>query len=359
MTAALAPRRALPVLRILAACAACAGPRTAAARPSASSAPPHPAVVRIVVDDGGGGFSLGSGVLVDVRDRFGLVVTNWHVVRDAQGAIQVHFADGFQSAAQAAKLDADWDLAALVIWRPPAAPAPIAESAPRLGDRLTICGYGPGIYRAASGRCTRYYAPRVDYPLHVVELDVEARQGDSGGPIFNERGEVAGILFGAGSGTTLGSYGGRVQWFLASLAPDIGAAPREPPGQARAQFAATAGTRGSSAGRPAGGQGGGPSGDAASLAGRRGPSASVRQREAAATSESGDDRGGASLAELWRAAEGAPSAAAAARPQRAEVEGPIGAAGREGRGRLLEHLKSALAAIGLIALSRQALRAVQ
>jgi hypothetical protein len=62
---------------------------------------------------------------------------------------------------------------------------------------------------------------------------------------------------------------------------------------------------------------------------------------------------------LWRAAEGAPSEAAAARPRRAGVEGPISAAGREGRGRLPEHLKSALAAIGLIALSRQALRAVK
>jgi hypothetical protein len=56
----------------------------------------------------------------------------------------------------------------------------------------------------------------------MVELDVEARQGDSGGPIFNQRGQLAGVLFGAGQGTTLGSFGGRVQSFLATLAPDIG-----------------------------------------------------------------------------------------------------------------------------------------
>ena len=58
----------------------------------------------------------------------------------------------------------------------------------------------------------------------MVELDVEARQGDSGGPIFNERGELAGVLFGAGQGTTLGSFGGRVESFLASIAPGIGRA---------------------------------------------------------------------------------------------------------------------------------------
>jgi hypothetical protein len=56
----------------------------------------------------------------------------------------------------------------------------------------------------------------------MVELDVEARQGDSGGPIFNQRGELAGVLFGAGQGTTLGSFGPRVSTFLATLAPDIG-----------------------------------------------------------------------------------------------------------------------------------------
>jgi hypothetical protein len=89
---------------------------------------------------------------------------------------------------------------------------------------LTICGYGQGQYRAATGRCTQYYAPRVDFPQHMVELDVEARQGDSGGPIFNDHGELAGVLFGAGRGTTLGSFGGRVGSFLATLAPNIGRA---------------------------------------------------------------------------------------------------------------------------------------
>jgi hypothetical protein len=60
--------------------------------------------------------------------------------------------------------------------------------------------------------------------MEMVELDVEARQGDSGGPILNQRGEIAGVLFGAGQGTTLGSFAPRVSNFLASLAPDIGQA---------------------------------------------------------------------------------------------------------------------------------------
>ncbi|NOZ38801.1 MAG: trypsin-like peptidase domain-containing protein, partial [Planctomycetes bacterium] len=184
---------------------------------------PHPAVARIVVPEQGA-TAYGSGTLIDVRDNFGLVITNWHVVRDATGTIEVLFPGGFTSKARALKVDADWDLAALVIWRPSIEPVSIAAAAPQPGELLTICGYGQGNYRCATGRCTKYYAPRLDFPRQMVELDVEARQGDSGGPIFNRRGELAGVLFGAGQGTTLGSFGGRVGAFLATLAPDIGRA---------------------------------------------------------------------------------------------------------------------------------------
>ena len=184
---------------------------------------PHPAVARVIVPEEGA-TSYGSGTLIDVRDQFGLVITNWHVVRDAQGPVEVLFPGGYRSKARALKVDADWDLAALVVWRPPIEPVKLAATAPQPGDQLTICGYGQGMYRSATGRCTQYYAPRADFPLQMVELDVQARQGDSGGPIFNDHGDLAGVLFGAGQGTTLGSFGGRVESFLATLAPDIGKA---------------------------------------------------------------------------------------------------------------------------------------
>ncbi|MEN1678170.1 MAG: serine protease [Planctomycetota bacterium] len=190
-----------------------------ATRASSATQPPHPAVARIIVAEGDGS-AFGTGTLIDARGEFGLVVTNWHVVRHATGPIRVVFPSGFQSEARRLKLDEDWDLAALVIWRPPAAPVPLATQAPKPGDPLTICGYGQGTYREATGRCTAYYAPDLNLPREIVELDVEARQGDSGGPILNAHGELAGVLFGAGQGATLGSFGGRVQEFLASLRPD-------------------------------------------------------------------------------------------------------------------------------------------
>ena len=69
-----------------------------------------------------------------------------------------------ESLARSARDADDWDLAALVIWRPPIEPVTIAAQPPRPGDVLTIHGYGQGQYRIATGRCTTYYAPRENFP---------------------------------------------------------------------------------------------------------------------------------------------------------------------------------------------------
>ncbi len=189
-----------------------------AADPRVVSTSPHPAIARITVQEKDG-VSFGSGSLIDARGQFGLVVTNWHVVRDATGEVSVQFPGGFRSPAKLLKVDADWDLAALEIGRPPVAPLPIAAALPRKGESLVIAGYGAGDFRSAAGVCQQYLAPKDGMPFEMVEVNVEARQGDSGGPILNGRGEIAGVLFGAGSGFTAGSYGGRVLEFLSSVVP--------------------------------------------------------------------------------------------------------------------------------------------
>jgi hypothetical protein len=181
---------------------------------------PHSAVVRILAPDATG-WSQGSGSLIAVWDEYGLVITNWHVVRDAAGAISVGFPDGFRSAARVVRTDADWDLAALLIWRPGASPLPISSVAPRPGDVLTIAGHGSGQYRVATGRCTQYVAPASNLPYEMVEVSAAARQGDSGGPILNAQGELVGVLFGSGGGTTAGSYCGRVRHFLVSVEAEL------------------------------------------------------------------------------------------------------------------------------------------
>jgi len=183
---------------------------------------PHPAVARIIVPEADG-TTYGSGTLVDVRGDYGLVVTNWHVVETARQELWVEFSDGFRSAGKLLKVDRDWDLAAIAIWRPNASPVALAEVAPRPGDPLVIAGFGNGPFRAARGECLQYVTPSLELPLEMVQVTAAARNGDSGGPIFNEHGELAGVLFGTGEGVTSGSYCGRVNQFLASVLP------KEPP----------------------------------------------------------------------------------------------------------------------------------
>ena len=206
-----------------------AAPTKAAAGAQGSNAVPftswalanvHPAVARIVAP-GSGSISYGSGTLVYAEGQFGLVVTNWHVINEATGPISVHFPDGFYSLGTVESVDRDWDLALIAIRKPSAAPVALSDKAPQPGEILTIAGYGSGHYRAASGACTQYVAPGLEFPYEMVEVAVSARQGDSGGPIFNSRGELAGVLFGEGQGRTSGSYCGRVRWFLSSVGPKL------------------------------------------------------------------------------------------------------------------------------------------
>lgn len=174
---------------------------------------PHPAVARIMSLETNAA-SFGSGTLMYKQGKHALLVTNHHVIRDSKEEILVSFPNGFRSSAKVVASDPTWDLAALLIWSPSIDAVKIAKKAPQSGDQLTIAGYGSGRYRAISGICSQYVSPGLSQPHEMVELKAVARQGDSGGPIFNQDGELAGVLFGAGWRTTAGSYSGRVKKFL-------------------------------------------------------------------------------------------------------------------------------------------------
>lgn len=174
----------------------------------AAAAPgPRPAVCRIECG-AGPSKDCGSGTLVEARDGRAKVLTAWHVVRDGRNAITIRWPDGTSGSARVTAWDSAWDLAVLSTAAPAAAPMPIAARPPAVGDRLTLAGYGPVpfVYREASGEVTQFVGPLGRYPMHMVEVRAAARQGDSGGPIFNDRGELVAVLFGEARGLTAGSH---------------------------------------------------------------------------------------------------------------------------------------------------------
>ena len=216
-------------------------------------------------------YSYGTGSYVSEYRDWGIVLTNWHVVNEAPEEISVVFPDRAYRA-RVILHDPMWYLAALVIENPRGlTPLPISRQWPRLGETFWVGGYGPphalDEFKMSRGKLTTYVAVRkpserlalegeqgkpqgdADKPgaseeakkageVEVVEkragdkdsdpsaadaadllyetmsINVGVRQGDSGGPIFNSFGELAGIIWGSDGESTMGTCGPRMQVFL-------------------------------------------------------------------------------------------------------------------------------------------------
>ncbi|MDR1141328.1 MAG: serine protease [Planctomycetaceae bacterium] len=203
--------------------------------PTSPSLSQFPNVVRLVAFDQSGQ-SFGSGSYIGNYGEYGLILSNWHVIYGANGLVHIHFPNGFSSYGAVILSDQKWDLALIVISRPPnSVPLlPISQTIPKPGDPLWIAGYGSGSYRLAGGHCVRYLAPEIPRDgsapqYEIVDLSVSARQGDSGGPILNSKGELAGVLFGSDMvRSTAGSYCERVNRFLNQTRSSMESLPLRP-----------------------------------------------------------------------------------------------------------------------------------
>ncbi len=168
---------------------------------------PPPQAVRVFVEEGGG-MSMGTGTLV----RPDLIVTNNHVVRDRDGVIRVLFPDWTVVAAKVVKTDKRWDLAALKI-EPVKIPPMKFGKHPKVGDIVTVGGYGSGWYEKHSGKIIDFYKPDAKSPGDIVNVNAMVRSGDSGGAIIKD-GELVGVLFGCSDDGTYGADIGQVRKFL-------------------------------------------------------------------------------------------------------------------------------------------------
>jgi len=193
---------------------------------------PHPAVVRVIAGDvhKQDRISLGSGTLIAKKTNYGFVITNWHVVRDSNGYVNVWFPDGRTCEAAVVAVDDRWDLALLIISEPKGVePVVISPTIPKIGETYWVAGYRrDGTYRIQGGYCIKFQAPE-EYRIEpeLIEIGVPSESGDSGGPIFNAKSELAGVLFGS-TETTMGTHCGRVFKFLEQAAPNVTRLPATP-----------------------------------------------------------------------------------------------------------------------------------
>ena len=139
------------------------------------------------------GQKLGSGVVID---RAGYVVTNWHVIRDAN-EIRVQLADGRVAVPQLVGADPATELALLKIDLPNLPEIRLGRSDTlEVGEVVLAIGNSLGLSQtvtmgivSATGRGQLDVTTFEDF----IQTDAAINAGNSGGALINARGELVGI----------------------------------------------------------------------------------------------------------------------------------------------------------------------
>ncbi|MBV0899245.1 MAG: DegQ family serine endoprotease [Wolbachia endosymbiont of Fragariocoptes setiger] len=138
--------------------------------------------------------SLGSGFIID---KEGIIVTNYHVIRNAK-EITVTMNDSTDFKAEVLGYDAQTDLAVLKI-TPPMPLDYIIEfgdsDKARVGDSVTAIGNPFGLGSSVSKGIVSARSRDVSIGTisEFIQTDAAINRGNSGGPLLNSQGEVIGI----------------------------------------------------------------------------------------------------------------------------------------------------------------------
>jgi hypothetical protein len=180
------------------------------------------AVVRIT-HRAGRGASLGSGTLVATDASSSYIVTCAHLFDDGPGATSVG-----NLPAEVVALDRPHDLALLRTPRVEGRPAVVGDdptSRDQTVGELTVCGFGPaGVFRAVRGPITgRSIAAGATSPS--LRMRGAVRPGDSGGGVFDSRGMLVAVVWGARHGETYAMCGEPLRRVLGRVPAPQPAAP--------------------------------------------------------------------------------------------------------------------------------------
>ena len=159
---------------------------------------------------------LGSGVIIQNSSGQKFVLTAAHIFRDGTGNVSVRANSGFFSRAEPVLLDRLWDIALLKIDPPPTHGIPFAAAVPAPGDETLIAGFGSDNRLAATrGHVIGYAQSNRTGTRETLKTTGAVRQGDSGGPVLNRRGELIGVVWGTDGQNSYATYSGRIQQRLA------------------------------------------------------------------------------------------------------------------------------------------------
>ena len=151
--------------------------------------------------------ALGSGFIIDPS---GVVVTNNHVIDNAQ-QVSVTLSDGTEYPARIVGRDSKEDLAVLQVQadRPlPSVPLGHSDDA-RIGDWVLAIGNPFGLSGTVTAGIISSRKRNVEHGLYddFIQTDAAINHGNSGGPLFNLKGEVIGIntlIYGGSGGDSIG-----------------------------------------------------------------------------------------------------------------------------------------------------------
>ncbi len=163
-----------------------------------------PSVVAVRVD-GKAGNARGTAWVYDADH----LVTNEHVVSDA-GSVSVWFDEGGWRGARVVGTDVYSDLAVLEVAEMPAeaTPLPLAEQEPPIGSRVVAVGNPFGLTGSissgvVSGRNRALPAANGFSIPDAIQTDAPVNPGNSGGPLVDMDGNVAGVV-NSGGGDNIG-----------------------------------------------------------------------------------------------------------------------------------------------------------